>query len=297
MIEKKRAQWYASSSGVGLDIGEREIVLTYVLRLLYDGGLLDELAFKGGSAIRKVHLGRTGRFSLDLDFTAVAAREPEALVLELIDLLEDRTFQGISFTVVEGDYWTTGESCGAQVSYSHHWMERGRFAIEISCRSAPLMPVGWANLQREQYFDWMGVEPPPVQALDLREVIGEKIRAAAQRARVRDVYDLYQFADKPYDRAMVRLIAVIKCWETRYALDPGAFLEGLADRKYEWGDLARLVGADRRRAPDEVIGTVRDAYDFLKSLTAEEAQLAGDPYGRQVRLYNSMVEGLRSKAS
>ncbi len=297
MIERRFVQWYASDADIRIEIAELDIVLTHVLRLLFEAGLLEQLAFKGGTAIRKVHLGRTGRYSLDLDFTAVAATEPDALVLELVDLFDGRIFQAISFSVLATDYWTTDESCGARVSYRHDWNQRGRFDIEISCRSAPLLPVTWTDLQHERYFEWMGVEPPSVFALDLQEVIGEKIRAAAQRARVRDVYDLYQFAGKPYDRPMVRLIAVIKCWETRYALDPAAFLRGLGERKYDWPDLKRLVRRDQLSTPEEMVERVRDAYAFLEKLSAEETQLARDPYGREVELYQQMVKSLRSKAS
>lgn len=52
MIEKRLVQWYAADAGVDLDIAEREIVLTYVLRILADQGLLTQLAFKGGTASR-----------------------------------------------------------------------------------------------------------------------------------------------------------------------------------------------------------------------------------------------------
>lgn len=45
--------------------------------------LLEHFAFKGGTCIRKVHLGATGRFSMDLDFTACKAMDAEAVVLEL----------------------------------------------------------------------------------------------------------------------------------------------------------------------------------------------------------------------
>ena len=83
MIEKRLVQWYAADVGVDLDVAEREIVLTYVLRILSDQGLLDRLVFKGGTAIRKLYLGGMGRFSLDLDFTAVGNVAPDALALEL----------------------------------------------------------------------------------------------------------------------------------------------------------------------------------------------------------------------
>lgn len=57
MIEKRLVQWYAADSGVDLDIAEREVVPTYVLRLMLEAGLLQHLAFKGGTAIRKLYLG------------------------------------------------------------------------------------------------------------------------------------------------------------------------------------------------------------------------------------------------
>jgi hypothetical protein len=46
MIEKRLAQWYAADAGVDLDIAEREIALTYLLRILADQGLLARMAFK-----------------------------------------------------------------------------------------------------------------------------------------------------------------------------------------------------------------------------------------------------------
>jgi predicted nucleotidyltransferase component of viral defense system len=52
-------------------IAEKEIVLTYLLQLLAERGILDRLAFKGGTCIRKMIMGSQGRFSTDLDFTGL----------------------------------------------------------------------------------------------------------------------------------------------------------------------------------------------------------------------------------
>ena len=94
MIEKRLVQWYAADAGVDLDIAEREIVLTYVLRILSDEGLLSHLAFKGGTALRKLYLGGTGRFSLDLDFTAIGDIAPDTMVLDLVGALHDQSYKG-----------------------------------------------------------------------------------------------------------------------------------------------------------------------------------------------------------
>jgi len=81
---------YAADADVDLDIAEREIVLTYVLRILSDEGLLNHLAFKGGTAIRKLYLGETGRFSLDLDFAAIGDAAPDTVVLDGVYLQRQR---------------------------------------------------------------------------------------------------------------------------------------------------------------------------------------------------------------
>jgi predicted nucleotidyltransferase component of viral defense system len=139
----------------------------------------------------------------------------------------------------------------------------------------------------------MEIEAPEVLALNLHEVIGEKIRAAVQRTRVRDLYDLYQLARQPYDRDRVRRIAIIKCWETRYAFDPVAFLSGLPKGKYDWSDLSRLVRRDRLIAPDVIARDVQRSYAFLGELTPEEARLAADPYGREVQTHRQLVDSLK----
>mgnify|MGYP006286495645 CR=1 FL=1 len=232
MIEKRLIQWYASDAGVDLDIAEREVVLTYVLHVLHDEGLFAHLAFKGGTAIRKLYLGGVGRFSLDLDFTAISDISSEALILDLVEVLHNQTHHGIRFTIPSPDYYVTDNAlgCGAEVSYDHQWASEARFGVQISFRAPPLLPVNSVSLRPERYFEWIEFDPPIVPALDIHEVIGEKIPAAAQRTRIRDLYDLFQFARQPFERDVVRRIAVIKCWETRYPFDPAALLDRLSDR-------------------------------------------------------------------
>ncbi|MBN1461928.1 MAG: nucleotidyl transferase AbiEii/AbiGii toxin family protein [Armatimonadetes bacterium] len=294
MIERRLVQWYAADAGVDLDIAEREIALTYVLRILADQGLLDQLAFKGGTALRKLYLGSIGRFSLDLDFTAVSETDPDALILDLVGALDELTYYGLTFTIPSPNYYATGDSCGAEITYHHDWVTAGRFGLQISFWAQPLLPVQPMALRPERYFDWLGIDPPSVPSLDLHELVGEKLRAAAQRSRVRDLYDLYQLARQPYDRDLVRRIAIVKCWETHFAFDPAAFLSGLAAGRYDWSDLARLVRPDRLVAPADLVRDVQRSYTFLEDLTPDEAQLAVDPYGREVSLHRQLVAAIQT---
>jgi hypothetical protein len=148
-------------------------------------------------------------------------------------------------------------------------------------------------LRQERYFEWLGVEPPVIPSLDLHEIIGEKIRAAAQRSRVRDLYDLYQLADQQVDRRIVRRIAVIKCWETRFPFYPSEFWNSIRSGQYDWGDLRRLVRRGWELSPETIINGVRKGYSFLDEMTAEEALLAGDPHRREKQTYQKLVDSLK----
>lgn len=292
MIEKRLAQWYAADAGVDLDIVEREIVLTYVLRTIADRGLLSRLAFKGGTAIRKLFLGNQGRFSLDLDFTSVGENNPDDLILDVVEALVNEPHYGIEFTIPSTDYYVAPDSCGADVTYRHDWTTNSRFGIQISLRAQPLLPIQSMPLRRERYFDWLGMELPEIPTLDFHEILGEKIRAAAQRSRVRDVFDLYQLASHTFDRDQVRRIAVIKCWETRFAFEPDVFWQGLLSSRYDWSDLRRLVRRGRELTPEMILNGVRKDYAFLNNFSPEEAILAADPYRRQQQVYQQLIDQL-----
>ena len=294
MIEKRLVQWYASDAGIDLDIAEREIVLTYVLRIMSDQGLLPHLAFKGGTAIRKLHLGSRGRFSLDLDFTAISNIDPETLILDLVGALHDQTYYGLTFSIPSSDYYATSTSTGAEIIYQHDWVTDGRFGIQVSFRAEPILPIRDVTLLPERYFDWLGIDLPEIPSLDLHEIIGEKVRAAAQRNRVRDLFDLYQFTNRQFERSFVRRIAIIKCWETNFAFDSEIFLTSLRDGNFDWLDLRRLIRRGWDIQPEEIIDQVQTGFGFLSDLTSKEAVLAGDPYRRQHKVYHYLVDGLRS---
>jgi predicted nucleotidyltransferase component of viral defense system len=70
MLTRPQVQRYSTESGLrDIMIAEKEVVLTFLLQLLSERGLLDRLAFKGGTCLRKMFTGSQGRFSTDLDFT------------------------------------------------------------------------------------------------------------------------------------------------------------------------------------------------------------------------------------
>ncbi|QPZ37454.1 nucleotidyl transferase AbiEii/AbiGii toxin family protein [Paramicrobacterium chengjingii] len=63
---------------------------------------LDALAFKGGTSLRKLYAGNAGRFSLDLDFSAVnIGADPDDALTELIAGIEGLNIGPFSYGVTE----------------------------------------------------------------------------------------------------------------------------------------------------------------------------------------------------
>src|SRR3990172_3281025 len=87
-------------------IAEKEVVLTFLLQLLSERGILNGLAFKGGTCLRKMFIGSQGRFSTDLDFTGLEEHDHEGVILAMMEVF-DQEFHGIRFHIPDNSYYET----------------------------------------------------------------------------------------------------------------------------------------------------------------------------------------------
>lgn len=276
MIEDKFVDLYARNSGLRDKlVAERDVVLTYSLRGLIDNGVMDHLAFKGGTCLRKMVFGSSGRFSEDLDFTLDSERPEDDVLLDLVESL-NREHYGISF-VFDEYYKTEGDtSFGGDVTYSHAWNDAGRFRLQVSIRERPTLPVLSMEMKHQTYFNHLEIDLFEVRSLQVIEMIAEKVRAAYQRTKVRDLYDLHCFATTPFDGELLRRITVLKLWQARDPFDPNAFFEKLRGGIYDWEDLRRLVRTSDPIEPEQIIRSVEGRFAVLHQLTELEQQLIAD---------------------
>lgn len=283
MIEQKFVSLYAREKKVNLLIAERSVVLTYALRILEETGL-SSIALKGGTCLRKVYFEDMARFSLDLDFVSEDLEEredasprraePSEAILEVAEIIEG-THYGITFSL--SDVYVNAEknAGGALFNYKHDWNE-AVFTMDLSLRAKPLLAVVKKPLIFESYFRHLPFEPPKVNCLQLEEVLAEKIRAAYERTKVRDLYDLSFAAKKPFSREKVRLLSVLKCWESRTVFEPASFMEKIEKSQYEMAELQQVVFQTKRVSIKDLINTLKQEYSFLMELTDEEIKIAQD---------------------
>lgn len=279
MIADKFVDLYAKSSGLRDKlVAERDVVLTYALRALEDAGVSAHLAFKGGTCLRKTVFGSAGRFSEDLDFTLDTSESDDDVLVRIVEVF-NREHYGITFAFDEY-YKTDGDtSFGGEVLYRHAWNAAGRFRLQVSLRERPTLPVVPRPMKPQAYFGQLEFKPFDVRSLDVIEMVAEKVRAAFQRAKVRDLYDLHRFASTPFDGEPLRRLAVLKLWQARDPFDPDRFFERIRGAEYDWDDLHRLVRATERVDAAEILTTVESRFSSLRNLSELERQVIADARG------------------
>jgi hypothetical protein len=77
LISAERIRRIAREEKLAVGVVEKDYVLTWLLKGVYlvNSDLRNNFVLKGGTAIRKAYFPQTWRFSEDLDFSVVEARE------------------------------------------------------------------------------------------------------------------------------------------------------------------------------------------------------------------------------
>ena len=297
MIAGKFVDLYARDSGLRDKlVAERDVVLTYALGALCETGVMDAFAFKGGTCLRKTVFGNAGRFSEDLDFTLDTDLAEDDALAGLVGAFNEER-HGVGF--VFEDYYKTddGASFGGDVRYRHDWNDAGRFRLQVSLRERPTLPPLASALQAQGYFAHMEFEPPAVRSLRFVEMLAEKLRAACQRSKVRDLYDLHQCAALTFDGALLHKLVVLKLWQVRDRFDPEAMFRRFRSGRYDWADVERLLRRSARIDPESVVSTVETRFAALRDLSALERRVADDaPSGWNIPLAERLRAEIRELA-
>jgi predicted nucleotidyltransferase component of viral defense system len=286
MLTQPQVQRYSNESGLrDIMIAEKEVVLTFLLQLLSERGILNRLAFKGGTCLRKMFLGTQGRFSTDLDFTGIEDHDHEEVILAMMEAFA-QSFQGIQFAVLDEGYYKTqdGLSWGVNPTYAHEWNASGvsEIKLQISRRETPTLPPERRAQIFQSYFRFLPFAPADIVCLALPEIIAEKIRACYQRNKARDIYDLGMFATRPLNQPLIRRLVVLKLWQARDTFNPSRLMQKFEDgRDFDWDDLRQLfnraVVIDRERITADCV----KSFGFLADLTGDEQAVARDPHLRE----------------
>ena len=293
MLTLPEVRRYSTQSGLrDMMIAEKEIVLTFLLQLLSERGILDRLAFKGGTCLRKMFIGSQARFSTDLDFTALEQHDHEDVILAMMGAFEGK-FHGIRFHIPDSSYYESldGLSWGVTPTYSHEWNEVGdsEIRVQISRRETPTL-APQRRLQCEQsYFRFLPFAPAEITCLALPEILAEKIRACYQRNKARDIYDLGIYAIRPLNQPLIRRLVVLKLWQAGDTFDPALLVRKFEEgEKFDWDDLRDLVRRTEEIDHERICAACVGGFAFLTDLSPDERVLANDPHQREQELWDRL---------
>jgi uncharacterized protein len=239
MIPRTEIQRLAAQSGVRIELQERDYALgCFLLALARTPALMEALAFKGGTALRKIYFPAF-RFSEDLDFTLLQPLSEETLQAQVSEVCHRAAMDfGVPMQIA---LWKQSrdlpgeEAYRARVSYIGPLGQPGadpaRITLDLTCYETVILP---ANRQPviHPYSDAPS-EPLGVRVYCLEEMLVEKLRALLRRSYPRDLYDVWYLLAvqrTKLDRARFQTIVTAKFQHKGYTLDSVASLLHLARR-------------------------------------------------------------------
>ena len=273
----------------GRDAAIVDIAQDLLLRHLQEAGVLDELAFKGGTALRKLYAGNAGRFSLDLDFsTLTIGANPEDALIELIAAIEGLTIGPIHYGAIERrGKWT--------LTFDHGFGGNTTGLIsKLDLNPPPWIPPvqrGWRPMPVHAQYG----EPrlPELQITRLEENLAEKIARLNRATPARDMYDLRwvmvnSATTGELDLDLLRRLAVLKIWVDANGLhaaesfwkpghegpafNPERWLRDRSDNEFDREDIGALA------VPVPTVAELSEAlqthFHFLRDLDHDEQVLA-----------------------
>ena len=273
----------------GRDAAIIDVAQDLLLRHLHEMGILTRLVFKGGTSIRKLYAGNTGRFSLDLDFSIAKIGEAgDDILVEMIECVETLLIGPFSYSVNERrGKWFIG--------FSHPF---GLEASTLYCK-LDISPPPWVPPIEKEWIPmpihstYGEPELPKILTIRLEENIAEKIARLNRTTPARDLYDLrWIMANSSLsgslDYTLIRRLAVLKIWCDAHGLNAGSTYwkpgheafpfdpeHWLRDRSKEDIDIDD-IGALAVPVPtaQELSASLTTQFKFLQDLTDEERIVA-----------------------
>lgn len=246
-------EWRAQAPWVQDFQVEQDLVISRALVAIFSHPLLkDALAFRGGTALYKLHLKAAARYSEDIDLVQVNA-EPAGPMMDALRSVLDPWLGKPQWKQTEG-----------RVTFSYRFDSedvppiRLRLKVEVNTR---------------EHFSLYGITHAPfavssrwfegdceISSYELDELLGTKLRALYQRKKGRDLFDLAAALEKPaVDPA--RIVTAFSEYMNRSehhitrALFEQNFQEKLHDRQFN-ADISPLLASaykwDKAAAADAI---------------------------------------------
>ncbi|MCC7140902.1 MAG: nucleotidyl transferase AbiEii/AbiGii toxin family protein [Candidatus Eisenbacteria bacterium] len=236
------------------------VICRAIVELFSDPLLAREVAFRGGTALHKLHFGTPSRYSEDIDLVQVNPG-PIGPVM--------RSIRGRLDSWLGSPRWKQGE--GRVTLYYRFDSETQpatplKLKVEISTREH-FCVLGYRQVRYQLDSSWNS-GAAEVLTYPLEELLGTKLRALYQRKKGRDLFDLSEALNRFPN---LKTEVVVACFEQymrqerRHVSRPvfeRNLAEKLADEAF-WGDVPQLIAAGVAFDPVEAMQRVRSGIISL----------------------------------
>ncbi|MCK4703520.1 nucleotidyl transferase AbiEii/AbiGii toxin family protein [Candidatus Bathyarchaeota archaeon] len=195
MIPDEEIKEIARMYGVPTSTVERDYAQGWLLASL---STRFNMAFKGGTSIRKIHL-KDYRFSDDLDFTLLEDYSKDQVQGNILDAAQEaKASSGINY---ENAVSINEVTNGFRATVEFRILRVGGNSINIKLdltkqqNETVVLPLERRPVFHP-YSDGLNVS---VLSYSLTEILSEKIRALFQRTRPRDLYDVWKLSELKLD--------------------------------------------------------------------------------------------------
>lgn len=217
MITDKAVRRIARREKLPAGMVEKDYVISWLLKEVYDNPVIREnLAFKGGTALKKVYFPDTWRLSHDLDFTLhndLKAGDIKEGIKQAFTSLKENS--GILFSV--DSFHVSPDSIIASLQFKGPLVHKNRLRTDITLTEKLLFAPQWKKL-KTVYPD---VPEFRVKVYTLKEILIEKLRSIIQRGKSRDYYDVWRLLKvKNYKMEKIDELLEEKCKITQVEYRP-----------------------------------------------------------------------------
>ena len=236
MIDRAEIIELAGELSLRPEVVEKDYLLGWMLAgIARDKALGPSWVFKGGTCLKKCFF-ETYRFSEDLDFTVTDATQLDRDFLverfkEIGTWLYDETGIELPADLLRFDVFENnrgGKACQGRVAFRGPIMRGGdppRIKLDLTADELVVKPTVMRPVAHA-YSD------TPAEGIHARcyayeEVFGEKIRALAERARPRDLYDVINlFRNEDFSVAAVVIREVVRSSSANSSASPSQVSPG-----------------------------------------------------------------------
>ncbi|KUH34012.1 CRISPR-associated protein Csx11 [Thermococcus celericrescens] len=194
----------SSELGISVSTLEKDYAISWMLYGIWKSGLWKQLAFKGGTSIKKVYFGEY-RFSEDLDYTLLRGMESdvfEELLHKAVNFANDGPVEFMSPEIKKraGVKLHPGKTLGFQIKIPFRLLSKTgvspRIKMDVTLEKYEeiLLPLQDRPIIHI-YSDFPRFKMVRARTYALEEIFAEKVRSLFQRTRPRDLYDVWKLRE------------------------------------------------------------------------------------------------------